>query len=225
MEQYEPDDLKWEKLVVFVISTYEGGTAPDKSKPFFNSIVEDSVDFRVSKTHLKGVRYTVFGLGHIDYGKNFNTAAKKLDKAMHAMGAKRILKPKYADVSSSVDIFDQLAEWSEGLWTPMKSELNFKPVKGELVESDSEDEGEEGEVVDVEDLGSAVKPNKKKYRQKIEIAEDEEDDDDDYENQVVDPLAEPKEMLTATLRKSLMKQGYKLIGSHSGVKLCRWTKS
>lgn len=25
--------------------------------------------------------------------------------------------------------------------------------------------------------------------------------------------------------KSLTKQGYRLIGSHSGVKLCRWTKS
>lgn len=37
--------------------------------------------------------------------------------------------------------------------------------------------------------------------------------------------AEPKEMITPLLRKSLEKQGYKLIGSHSGVKLCRWTKS
>ena len=35
----------------------------------------------------------------------------------------------------------------------------------------------------------------------------------------------PKEMLTDPLRKALTKQGYKLVGSHSGVKLCRWTKS
>ena len=35
----------------------------------------------------------------------------------------------------------------------------------------------------------------------------------------------PKEMLTTSLRKSLTKQGYKLIGSHSGVKICRWTKA
>lgn len=32
-------------------------------------------------------------------------------------------------------------------------------------------------------------------------------------------------MITPALRDSLTKQGYKLIGSHSGVKLCRWTKS
>ena len=37
-------------------------------------------------------------------------------------------------------------------------------------------------------------------------------------------LGEPKEMITPVLRKNLEKQGYKLIGSHSGVKLCRWTK-
>ncbi|XP_061224212.1 S-adenosyl-L-methionine-dependent tRNA 4-demethylwyosine synthase TYW1-like, partial [Neopsephotus bourkii] len=34
-----------------------------------------------------------------------------------------------------------------------------------------------------------------------------------------------REMITPALREALTKQGYKLIGSHSGVKLCRWTKS
>ncbi|KAL3695249.1 hypothetical protein R1sor_009325 [Riccia sorocarpa] len=34
-----------------------------------------------------------------------------------------------------------------------------------------------------------------------------------------------KEMVTPILRASLEKQGYKILGSHSGVKLCRWTKS
>lgn len=33
------------------------------------------------------------------------------------------------------------------------------------------------------------------------------------------------ELLHPSLRKNLTKQGYQLIGSHSGVKLCRWTKS
>ena len=32
-------------------------------------------------------------------------------------------------------------------------------------------------------------------------------------------------MLSTTHIKTLQKQGYKIIGSHSGVKLCRWTKS
>lgn len=33
-----------------------------------------------------------------------------------------------------------------------------------------------------------------------------------------------REMVTPTIRKNLEKQGYKIVGSHSGVKLCSWTK-
>ena len=39
------------------------------------------------------------------------------------------------------------------------------------------------------------------------------------------PVAEAKEMVTPMIRASLEKQGYKIVGSHSGVKICRWTKS
>ncbi|XP_010783447.1 S-adenosyl-L-methionine-dependent tRNA 4-demethylwyosine synthase-like [Notothenia coriiceps] len=41
----------------------------------------------------------------------------------------------------------------------------------------------------------------------------------------IEDEAERREMITPALREALTKQGYKLIGSHSGVKLCRWTKS
>jgi tRNA wybutosine-synthesizing protein 1 len=34
----------------------------------------------------------------------------------------------------------------------------------------------------------------------------------------------PKEMVTASLKENLTKQGYRIVGTHSGVKLCRWTK-
>ena len=37
--------------------------------------------------------------------------------------------------------------------------------------------------------------------------------------------SEAVEMVTPALRKALTKQGYRIVGSHSGVKLCRWTKS
>jgi len=39
------------------------------------------------------------------------------------------------------------------------------------------------------------------------------------------PNAPPRKMVTEGLRKSLTKQGYRIVGTHSGVKLCRWTKS
>ncbi|KAI8991668.1 radical SAM superfamily-domain-containing protein [Mycotypha africana] len=36
---------------------------------------------------------------------------------------------------------------------------------------------------------------------------------------------QPREMVSPIIRKNLTKQGYKVVGTHSGVKICRWTKS
>ncbi|KAK7883067.1 hypothetical protein WMY93_029241 [Mugilogobius chulae] len=98
----------------------------------------------------------------------------------------------------------------------------------DIYESSSDDEESglhhesKGPVVDMEDLGNIMN-GVKKFKSKdeeqmvklsklngVKRAEDEE---------------ERREMITPALRDALSKQGYKLIGSHSGVKLCRWTKS
>merc|ERR1719499_2326742 len=34
----------------------------------------------------------------------------------------------------------------------------------------------------------------------------------------------PRDMLNPTMKENLEKQGYTVVGQHSGVKLCRWTK-
>ncbi|XP_075892719.1 S-adenosyl-L-methionine-dependent tRNA 4-demethylwyosine synthase TYW1 isoform X2 [Nelusetta ayraudi] len=100
--------------------------------------------------------------------------------------------------------------------------------EGDLMESSSDEESglqeeqNSASLLDMEDLGiimnraktaksnaegQLVKVSKMNGSKKIEDEE------------------ERREMITPALRKSLTKQGYKLIGSHSGVKLCRWTKS
>lgn len=68
------------------------------------------------------------------------------------------------------------------------------------------DNGGEPEVTDMEDLGT--------------IMETSENDEEGGEVK----SSEPREMVTSTQAKSLKKEGYKLIGTHSAVKLCRWTK-
>lgn len=86
--------------------------------------------------------------------------------------------------------------------------------EGVILSDMGEDEdNEEGKIkkqpnglVDMEDLGKVINGMKTKRGKK-------------------NADAQPKEMITPLLRKSLEKQGYKLIGTHSGVKLCRWTKS
>lgn len=48
----------------------------------------------------------------------------------------------------------------------------------------------------------------------------------DMEDMMHDPPADPeREMINPRMRRALEKQGYKLLGTHSGVKLCRWTQN
>lgn len=66
-------------------------------------------------------------------------------------------------------------------------------------DDDDDDDGEkkEPDVMDLEDLGNAMDPSKNKIG---------------------------KEMVTPKQAIALKKEGYKIIGTHSAVKLCRWTK-
>ncbi|KAK3810329.1 MAG: hypothetical protein J3Q66DRAFT_381883 [Benniella sp.] len=90
----------------------------------------------------------------------------------------------------------------------------------------------EGEMVDLEDMGNVARKIK-------QAKEDKALDEEAYANQKVrakrtvgetkDGKAikprEVRDMVSPLLYKSLTKQGYKIIGTHSGVKICRWTKS
>ncbi|KAK2913012.1 S-adenosyl-L-methionine-dependent tRNA 4-demethylwyosine synthase TYW1 isoform X2 [Channa argus] len=112
-----------------------------------------------------------------------------------------------------------------------KATVQNNSSEEDLVESSSDESGLEdekkiGSVVDMEDLGNIVS-NVKKTKSKEE---------DRAASQMVklsklngvmtlEDEEERREMITPALREALTKQGYKLIGSHSGVKLCRWTKS
>ncbi|KAM9370444.1 S-adenosyl-L-methionine-dependent tRNA 4-demethylwyosine synthase TYW1-like [Phaethornis superciliosus] len=100
----------------------------------------------------------------------------------------------------------------------------------ELFESSSEEEadaleaGGTSSVIDVEDLGNIMSHMKKEKREH-ELQDDDVGMSLTRENTGRKEQGEKREMITPALREALTKQGYKLIGSHSGVKLCRWTKS
>jgi tRNA wybutosine-synthesizing protein 1 len=69
---------------------------------------------------------------------------------------------------------------------------------------DDEDDYGDKKVVDLEDMGDAIAASGNKGKEKENTA--------------------PKEMVTPSQAVALKKEGYKLIGTHSAVKLCRWTK-
>ncbi|XP_038141891.1 S-adenosyl-L-methionine-dependent tRNA 4-demethylwyosine synthase TYW1 isoform X2 [Cyprinodon tularosa] len=106
------------------------------------------------------------------------------------------------------------------------SEMDLIESSSEEEESVLPDEKASRSVVDVEDLGNIMNNVKKAKVRK----------EDQVNGQMVklsklngvsktEGEEERREMITPALREALTKQGYKLIGSHSGVKLCRWTKS
>lgn len=88
-------------------------------------------------------------------------------------------------------------------------------------ESDAEDHQSQNSVIDVEDLGKMMDHVKKEKREK----ELQEGETSVIRSTVKSEASERRAMITPALREALTKQGYQLIGSHSGVKLCRWTKS
>jgi len=213
-------------LLVIIMSTYEGGTPPPAAKWFYDWIDDFGKDFRVQHSLFKGLDYAVFGLGDSLYAANghYNTVAKNLDKTLHMLSASRlhplglgdenVAESKHGGTEGDWDF------WSEGLIQRIQSKNEKSESTDEGIEdatpseeSDSEEESEPEEeeedmddgLVDLEDIGTVMKNAKLKKQQNLS--------------------GEPKEMVTPMLRKSLTKQGYKIIGSHSGVKLCRWTKA
>ncbi|GLD52772.1 S-adenosyl-L-methionine-dependent tRNA 4-demethylwyosine synthase isoform X1 [Lates japonicus] len=114
-----------------------------------------------------------------------------------------------------------------------KAALQNVSSEEELIESSSDedesglqDEKKSGSVVDMEDLGNIMN-SAKKAMGKEEGRGDAQMVKLSKSNGVkkIEDEEERREMITPALREALTKQGYKLIGSHSGVKLCRWTKS
>ena len=79
-----------------------------------------------------------------------------------------------------------------------------------IYENDEEDDMEEeneAEILDLEDIGDLIQASTRTTR----------NDGKEMEH-------EPKEMLTSKQAAALKKEGYRIIGTHSAVKLCRWTK-
>ncbi|GAV05671.1 hypothetical protein RvY_15766 [Ramazzottius varieornatus] len=235
-------------LHVFILSTWTDGTPPSSAR-WFSLWTNDAVDdFRVSKTFLKDLRFAVFGLGNSVYD-HYNKVAKTIFKQLGSLSAHPILPLGLGDeeVSNSKHggLRADFAKWTEDLKQALASK---EDVPQHVIEQENEDleqvsddgessgmyettseEGDSGEglrsdtenVMDVEDLGivaDKISSAKKDTVPKHDRVRSKRKDGSGDAPQL-------KEMATPELKAALQKQGYKIIGSHSGVKLCRWTKS
>ncbi|KAK1389340.1 tRNA 4-demethylwyosine synthase (AdoMet-dependent) [Heracleum sosnowskyi] len=221
-KDYEPEELHKESVVLIVVSTWEDGNPPSSGRFFGNWLSESVSDFRVGNLLLSGVKFAVFGVGSRMYDKTYNVVGREFSKGMRALGGTEVLGFCEGDVDGGEleEVFD---EWSRNVVGVLKGGLEGNggyvcDVSDEEVvdedEDDYDDEEEDGEggeegIVDLEDIAGRG-PSRNFV---VEV------------KKVNGKVNGEKEMVTPVIRASLVKQGYKIIGSHSGVKICRWTKS
>ena len=65
-------------LYAFIVSTYTDGHAPPSFSWFCEWLEDTAHDFRVQKSMLQAMKYTVLGLGNSLYADNFATVSTTL---------------------------------------------------------------------------------------------------------------------------------------------------
>ncbi|NXA60273.1 TYW1 synthase, partial [Mohoua ochrocephala] len=238
-------------ICVFLVATYTEGQPPESAAWFCKWLEEAANDFRVGKSFLQGLRYAVFGLGNSAYVDHYNTVGRRLDRWLWMLSASRIMTRAEGDCnvaqSKHGSIEADFEAWKAKFLTRLQAlcKGEKKPCSGkckkgkckssgkqskessdhehgtsehenseaeELFETSSEEEaGGTDSVIDVEDLGNIMGHMKKAKVLLLEGV---------WNGQGLFLQAKLNCLMIFALFS-----GYKLIGSHSGVKLCRWTKS
>ncbi|KAK3145922.1 hypothetical protein QOZ80_3BG0259260 [Eleusine coracana subsp. coracana] len=216
---FEPDDLPSVPLLLLVLPTHDAGAPPPAAAFLARWLEESAADFRAGALLLSGLRFAVFGVGSRAYGETFNTAARNFSRWLRALGAVEVVPLGEGDVDGG-DLEAVFEEWSGRVLRVVKGEEVADGVNGEsdgldvLEEEESDDDEEEEMVdgeVDMEDIAGKALGRRQNGKVEGGLMKGGENG--------------PRDMVTPIIRTSLEKQGYKILGSHSGVKICRWTKS
>lgn len=229
-------------FVIICISTWTDGKPPENSSDIIVFLEDLVSDFRVPRDHFAQLGVAIVGFGNREYGK-FCEPAISITAKFKRLGADFLL-PLFT-INEAENIESYQAQWIENL----KSQISFKMQKrlrSEVHESSCEsclpastsyskiveDGGDEGSCSESESNDSAINDVGGCGNGGSDDVENciEEEDGIDHghvrrRRDVVKDTDIRRKMLTDRQRKQLEKEGYKIVGSHSGVKLCRWTKS
>ena len=213
-------------VLILLLPTYTQGTWPPCATTLQTALDEIQSDWRVAQFPLKRqLQVAVFGLGSSAYGDNtMGQPARQAMRAMQRLGAKLLVRLAVGDDSVGQKMTETFTAWSQQLEKALlgqttngsskpkntPKQISFEEDNDEVKaqnevddgDDDDEDEAQEPDVIDVEDMGDAVAAASSQQR----------------------TSSEPREMVTPSQAKALKKEGYQLIGTHSAVKLCRWTK-
>ncbi|EDO19401.1 hypothetical protein Kpol_1002p48 [Vanderwaltozyma polyspora DSM 70294] len=187
-------------LYVFILPSYDTDCPLDY---FLQTLEENFNDFRIDKYPLrKLVGYTVLGLGDSEsWPEKFCYQAKKTDHWIARLGGRRVFP--VGEVCMKLDGDSKVEAWANLLADTLKDDEPILYEYDETVDDDEEEAGLEDidateDLVDLEDIGKI----------------------DGNSTEIKKMVAK-----NSPTYKQLTKQGYTIVGSHSGVKICRWTKS
>lgn len=222
-------ESEYKPIYILILPSYESDSPIDY---FLEFLEETKNDFRINKYPLKKLSgFTVLGLGDSEsWPELFCYQSEIADKLMSKLGGRRLFPLGKLCIKN--DFKNKSESWINKLIDSINDDEPFiyeKYDKESLnYDKDSSDEEEEyeieidddlssddqGTLVDMEDLSNN---SNSKSKQKI----------NSNGNILNSNLNKRKEMVAknSPTYKSLTKQGYTIVGSHSGVKICRWTKS
>lgn len=189
-------------IYLLVLPSYETDSPIDY---FLEHLTETFQDFRVDKYPLRALAgFAVLGLGDSESwdGAKFCYQARLADKWLGKLGGRRLFP--VGEVCMKTEGDPKTQDWINGFAELLADESPFYIDENDNAD-DSDAENDElddsSDVVDVEDMGAIIRSSSGVLETKQMVAQD------------------------SPTFKSLTKQGYTVVGSHSGVKICRWTKS
>ncbi|KAK5117285.1 hypothetical protein LTR62_005902 [Meristemomyces frigidus] len=217
---------------LLILPTYNIDTELDN---FLSHLQETHHDFRIDTAPLATLAgYSVFGLGDLhewpSEPEGYCSQAVEVDKWMARLtGRKRAFPLGMANVRD--DVVGELKLWSNGVRNVMQDVVDGKGLgEGVRGSGDAIESADEEDEVDSESEQRA-KP-KARRTQTADLEDMKVPIPVDFttakpSTKSTPTLAPPKAMVPAgsPTHTSLTKQGYTIVGSHSGVKICRWTKS
>lgn len=193
-------------VLLLILPSYETESPLDY---LIELLKETYNDFRIdSKPLAKLAGFSVFGLGDLEGWPEeegrYCYQAKLVDKYLGKLGARRIF-PLGTACNKSDPNQKSLDQWLGHLESTLSDPASIAE-EVDIADSDDEEDAdnEDSGVVDVEDMGKIIKQS---TTSPVDIT--------------------TKEMVAkdSPTFNALTKQGYTVVGSHSGVKICRWTKS
>ncbi|DAZ95897.1 TPA: hypothetical protein N0F65_012608 [Lagenidium giganteum] len=249
MKDYDQDNLEHEGIVIAVLSTWTHGVPPEDARVFCSWLNDMALDFRVSKTWLEKTQHAVFGLGNAEYDEHYCTAAKAVERDLTELGSSPLCAIGLGD--DNVDQVKQFDIWSDNLVAAMceysstlsaaQAQPTGSPKKQWLSQKEHRRLKKAKQALAEEANGEAVEMNEEDRMNDLVLADEFSDEESEPKPRKVDSgvvdvedigqtmkesaaAALSREMVTPMQRKALTKEGYKIIGTHSAVKLCRWTK-